>query len=337
MARRPRRVFLSHTEELRRFPAGESFVSAAERAVARAGDAVVDMAYFSAREDKPAAYCRERVQEADVYLGLLGFRYGSSVPDRPECSYVELEYDAAEELGLPRLVFQLSEEPTVPLPATVFVDAEGAERQSRFRQRVRERTTATFGSPAQLEMLVYQALVELRGSRAARPDAPVTEMRRTPRLALELWQGTAQAPMTSSEDVIRVAVRPEPFELRFPRLIEDQALGICTWDSDEIFREDHLDLRGVPRSFSPGTGFADTQYGSSELFLDDEGHLHHYGDRVERYTKRQDRLFYGAIWRPGGRRTPLREQRDPLFLLIGRYEGEVLDLHAMEKLVLDFA
>jgi Domain of unknown function (DUF4062) len=69
-------VFLSHTSELRQYPIARSFVAAAESAVSRSGDAVTDMAYFTARDDKPADYCEQRVNDSDVYVGLIVYGLG---------------------------------------------------------------------------------------------------------------------------------------------------------------------------------------------------------------------------------------------------------------------
>src|ERR1700685_457143 len=102
------RVFLSHTSDMAGFPLGRSFVQAALDAVARAGMVPVDMRYFAARDGQPADYCRERVAGCEIYVAVVGFRYGSRVPGGA-VSYTELEFEAASTAGRPRLVFLLSE------------------------------------------------------------------------------------------------------------------------------------------------------------------------------------------------------------------------------------
>ena len=166
-----RRVFLSHTAELRRFPAGRSFVAAAEAAISLAGDAVTDMAYFAARDDKPAEYCQRKVRACDVYAGLIGLRYGSPVQDCPEVSYTELEFDAATEAGLPRLVFLLDEDAALPIPASMLLDADPdlQARQRAFRARLMAAgiIVATVASPQDLELGLLHALQESRNDSTA--------------------------------------------------------------------------------------------------------------------------------------------------------------------------
>lgn len=106
------RVFVSHTSDAARGPAGRSFVQAALDAVVRAGLVPVDMRYFAAGERKPADYCRQRVRGCDVYVGVVGFRSGSIVPGTA-VSYTE-EFAEAGAAGLPRLVFLLADASQLP-------------------------------------------------------------------------------------------------------------------------------------------------------------------------------------------------------------------------------
>jgi tetratricopeptide (TPR) repeat protein len=168
------RVFLSHTSELREFPAGASYVAAAERAVSACGHVIVDMADFPAADQPPAQLCRDRVRSCHVYVGMLGTRYGSPVRDEPGMSYTELEFEAATDAQLERLVFLLDTETAVAgIPPSKLIDEEYGAQQTAFRRRVRESGLAvrTFADPVTLGQLVERSLRELAGRRRAGTDA----------------------------------------------------------------------------------------------------------------------------------------------------------------------
>jgi tetratricopeptide (TPR) repeat protein len=161
-------VFISHTAELRDFPAGNSYVAEAVESIAAAGHVPVDMAGFAAADQPPAQLCAELVRGCDVYLGVLGTRYGSPVRDKPVVSYTELEFDTATEAGLDRLVFLLDTGAAdLGIPVSALIDEEFGARQAAFRARVQdsELTTHSFASTAELGKLVERSLRALAETR----------------------------------------------------------------------------------------------------------------------------------------------------------------------------
>ena len=134
----------------------------------RAGHVIVDMADFPAADQPPAQVCAERVRGCEVYVGVLGTRYGSPVRDRPEVSYTELEFDTATEAGLDRLVFLLDTDAAdVGIPLSRLIDREFGARQDAFRRRVQDSglVTQSFANPATLGQLVERSLRELAETR----------------------------------------------------------------------------------------------------------------------------------------------------------------------------
>jgi hypothetical protein len=174
-------VFISHTSDMASYPRARSYVRAAMDAVARAGHVAVDMSLFPAGETSPAEYCRARVQACALYVGVIGFRYGSLVPGS-EVSYTDLEFRAATEAGIPRLLFLLDEE--TPLPPSL-VDTDRS-RVSEFRGRLRDAgiVVTAFTSPEDLDGRVLhalhalQALHQVSGPAAGRPDGERPDRRR---------------------------------------------------------------------------------------------------------------------------------------------------------------
>lgn len=164
---------------------------------------VIDMGYFTARDDKPASYCEARVRGCDVYVGLIGLRYGSAVRDRPQVSYTELEFDVATEAGKPRLIFLLDEDTAVPIPPGRLLDRDlGLQvRQQALRAKMLDSgvLAAKFARSEQLEVLLLQALQEncpepkfLDGQQLRRSEA------------VSIDQGIVEERISSSQPMLRV-------------------------------------------------------------------------------------------------------------------------------------
>ena len=122
----PRRVFLSHTSELRRFPVGRSFVSRA------AQDAVISTRYghcvFPRAAWKPARVCREAGRGGGCLCVDCRVPCGAVPPAAAAQSRVGARSRRA---GIPRLVFLLGED--TEGPAALFGHLEHGARAHAFR------------------------------------------------------------------------------------------------------------------------------------------------------------------------------------------------------------
>lgn len=155
-------VFLSYTSELAQPPPERPFVEAAKDAVNRAGHVYRHMGSFPARPEAPADVCAAAVRESDVYVALVGLRYGSPVRDQPELSYTELEFKTATATRKPRLVFLINPPEQI---REQIEDTEHWDRQLRFRNELADCgvTTASVDTPDRLETALFHALIELLG------------------------------------------------------------------------------------------------------------------------------------------------------------------------------
>ena len=102
-------------------------------ALQRIGLDEVAMETYAAEDSRPLDRCLADVRSADLYIGILAWRYGF-VPDGQERSITELEYEAAGEAGLTRLMFILDADAHW---APALMDLHDIARISAFRERAR--------------------------------------------------------------------------------------------------------------------------------------------------------------------------------------------------------
>lgn len=129
----------------------------------------VVMEDFGARDGDATEVSLERVLSCDVFVLLLGWRYGS-IPSGETRSVTHLEYLAAKEHGMPRLIIladpstEADDGPNAIFPADVR-DIEHVAQLKVFREEVgHDRVVATFTSADNAAAVVAPALYHLLAS-----------------------------------------------------------------------------------------------------------------------------------------------------------------------------
>jgi hypothetical protein len=187
-----------------------------------------------------------------------------------------------------------------------------------------------------------------------KPVEAVTELQRTPEMALEFWNGTKseQYPMTSERTtkygqddvtIIHVTAKAAPFEIHFPTLKDESGAGmhICAWTDDTIFnitpgtnfKDRSKDNEAAFDSpFVPGKGISNTTAGNAVLPITNKYNSYWVGDRIEHISATKDKVFLSK-----GDDQPFASWKQKLYLAIwidtdlngiiggGEYEYIVLD------------
>jgi hypothetical protein len=137
-------------------------------ALQRLDDVVVSgLEYFAAADVPPLDRCIAEVHKSDVYLLILGHRYGF-VPENHSRSITELEFEEARKQNKPVMAFILSDD--VPVRrSSIETDPNLVAQLEAFKNRVRSTGVSSFQSP---EDLATRTILTLRNFQAGTSRPP---------------------------------------------------------------------------------------------------------------------------------------------------------------------
>lgn len=137
------------------------------------------MEYFVSSPDSPIDVCLATVRRSQLYIVIVGMRYGS-IEEGSGKSFTELEYDEAVKNKIPVLAFIIDEEQCPILPK--FVDVgEKAEQLKQFKAKLNSSyLVSRFASIDNLKQLVEksvrQAIDKISADKAEKNAAQSNEV-----------------------------------------------------------------------------------------------------------------------------------------------------------------
>ena len=141
---------------------------AAVSAILKAGHIPAGMELFTSGDKSQMDTIRRWIDESDVYMLILGGRYGSVEP-KTAVSYTELEYDYALEQEKPLFAVVINEdalEARVMETGTHLMEKENPKLLRMFRDKVLSNISSFFSDEKDIKLCVYESLSDFSGNRA---------------------------------------------------------------------------------------------------------------------------------------------------------------------------
>lgn len=140
---------------------------AAVSAILKAGHIPAGMELFTAGDRSQMETIKQWIDESDVYMLILGGRYGS-VEKTSGMSYTELEFDYAVQQSKPLFAVVITEsalEAKVKAGGTVYMERENPKELELFRQKVLSNISSFFDDPKDIKLCVHESLADFAATR----------------------------------------------------------------------------------------------------------------------------------------------------------------------------
>ena len=161
---------------------------AAVEAILKVGHIPAGMELFTAGDRSQWEVIQRWITDADVYMIILGGRYGSIEPDSG-LSYTELEYDFAVSSGKPHFAVVINEdalEEKVKFSGSSVLEKDHPGKLKAFREKVLSKMSSFFGDTKDVKLAVLETVPQLAAEYELKGWVRATEIPDTKALADEL-------------------------------------------------------------------------------------------------------------------------------------------------------
>lgn len=131
--------------------------------ILRAGHIPAGMELFSAGNEEQWQVIKRWIDECDVYMLLLGGRYGSIEP-KSGMAYTELEYRYAQELGKPMFALVINDEylnQKVRDCGRDMLELENVAKYRAFKEYVLSKISKFFSNENDIRLIILESLIDI--------------------------------------------------------------------------------------------------------------------------------------------------------------------------------